>query len=69
MTCAHDWFRYTLDDSTTSHAQKDGLDDRGRPYRDVPMKPASAYAYARSIGSNFEDRVIKAACRGCGALP
>jgi hypothetical protein len=34
-TCKHFWIRYVLDASGPSHAQRDGADDRGRPYRDV----------------------------------
>jgi hypothetical protein len=65
--CPHDFFiRYVLDDSAPSHAQRDGLDDRGRPYRDVPMLPWDAFAYAESIGSTFESRVLEASCRTCG---
>lgn len=65
--CKHDFFvRYVLDDSAVSHAQRDGLDDRGRPYRDVPMQPRQAFAYAATIGSTFEARVIEANCQTCG---
>lgn len=67
-TCKHDDFvRYVLDDSSPSHEQRDGLDDRGRPYRDVPMLPRQAFAYAATIGSTFESRTIEATCRTCGA--
>ena len=68
VVCKHDHFvRYVLDDSAESHAQRDGLDDRGRPYRDVPMTPRQVYAYAAMIGSTFEARVLEAVCRSCGA--
>ena len=68
VVCKHDHFiRYVLDDSAASHAQRDDLDDRGRPYRDVPMLPRQVYAYAATIGSTFEARVIEASCRSCGA--
>jgi hypothetical protein len=63
--CKHDWIRYILDDSASSHAQQDGLDDRGRPYRDVPILPRQAFAYATTIGSGFASRVIEATCRDC----
>ena len=66
--CKHDDFiRYVLDDSAASHAQRDGLDDRGRPYRDVPMSPRQVFAYAATMGSTFEARVIEASCRSCSA--
>jgi len=66
--CKHDFFiRYVLDDSEPSHAQRDGLDDRGRPYREVPMLPHQAFAYAETIGSTFESRTVEATCRTCGA--
>jgi hypothetical protein len=64
--CEHFWIRYVLDDSAPSHAQRDGIDDRGRPYRDVPMRPMEAFAYAATIGSNFAKRVVEATCRDCG---
>ena len=66
--CAHDWVRYVLDDSTASHAQKDGIDAAGRPYRDVPMWPVAAFAYAATIGSDFASRVVEQTCVGCGAV-
>lgn len=66
--CRHAYFiRYVLDGSDASHAQRDGLDDRGRPYRDVPMLPRQAFAYAETIGSSFEARTLEATCRDCGA--
>lgn len=65
-TCKHFWIRYVLDDSEPSHAQQDGIDDRGRQYRDVPMKPMQTFAYAETIGSNFASRVVEASCRDCG---
>jgi hypothetical protein len=66
-TCKHNWIRYVLDDSETSHAQRDDVDDRGRPYRDLPMLPAEAFAYATTIGSDFQKRVVEMICRSCGA--
>lgn len=65
--CKHAWIRYFLDDSEASHAQRDDVDDRGRPYRDVPMLPRQAFAYAETIGSTFSARVLEAICRDCGA--
>lgn len=66
--CTHGAFiRYVLDASAASHAQRDGVDDRGRPYRDVPMLPRQTFAYAVTIGSTFESRVVEATCRTCGA--
>lgn len=66
--CKHGYFiRYVLDDSEPSHAQRDGLDDHGRPYRDVPMLPRQVFAYAATIGSSFESRVVQGNCRDCGA--
>ena len=66
--CKHDYFiRYVLDDSAPSHAQRNGLDENGRPYRDVPMLPRQAFNYAHTIGSTFESRVLEAACTTCGA--
>lgn len=65
--CKHDWIRYVLDDSAASRAQQDGIDDHGRPYRDVPMMPQQAFAYAARLGSTFASRVIEATCRACGA--
>lgn len=64
--CRHGWIRYVLDDSEASRAQQDGLDDRGRPYREIPMLPRQAFAYASTIGSTFASRVIEATCRDCG---
>jgi hypothetical protein len=64
--CKHDWIRYVLDESAASHAQQDGLDEGGRPYRDVPMLPKQAFAYAATIGSTFATRVVEATCRDCG---
>lgn len=66
-TCKHAWVRYVLDNSEASHAQRDDVDDRGRPYRDVPMLPRQAFAYAETIGSTFASRVVEARCRDCGA--
>ena len=66
-TCEHFWIRYILDDSEASHAQRDDVDDRGRPYRDVPMQPRQAFAYAETIGSTFGSRVVEARCRDCDA--
>lgn len=65
-TCKHDWIRYVLDDSASSHAQRDDLDDHGRPYRDIPMRPLELFAYAGTLGSNFATRVVEAICRDCG---
>jgi hypothetical protein len=65
--CRHDWIRYTLDASAASHAQADGVDAAGRPYRNVPMWPAAAFAYAKTMGSDFADRVVEMTCTGCGA--
>jgi hypothetical protein len=65
-SCKHDWVRYVLDDSAPSHAQQDGLDEQGRPYRDLPMLPKQAFAYAATIGSTFASRVVDATCRDCG---
>jgi len=65
--CSHDWIRYTLNDSAPSHAQKDDVDTVGRPYRDLPMWPASAFAHAATIGSDFAARVVALACADCGA--
>jgi hypothetical protein len=65
--CSHDWVRYTLDDSAVSHAQKDGVDAAGRPYRDLSIWPVAASRYAAAIGSDFVARVVKQACVGCGA--
>ena len=65
--CSHDWVRYTLDDSAASHAQKEGVDAAGRPYRDLHMWPVAAFAYAAWIGSDFAIRVVKQACADCGA--
>jgi len=64
--CRHGWVRYVLDDSEPSRAQQDGVDDRGRPYRDVPMLPRQAFWYAATIGSTFESRTVEATCRDCG---
>ena len=66
--CAHDWIRYVLDDSPDSRAQQDGVDDRGRPYREVPMLPRQAFAYAATIGSTFAKRVVEARCTDCGVV-
>ena len=63
----HDWIRYVLTDSPASHTQRDGIDNHGRPYRDVPMLPMEAFAYAKTIGSDFAKRVVEAICRDCGA--
>ncbi len=65
--CKHDWVRYVLDDCAASRDQQDGVDDRGRPYRDVPMMPRQAFAYAATIGSGFASRVLGATCLTCGA--
>ena len=66
VPCLHRGFiRYVLDDSASSHAQRDGLDDRGRPYRDVPMLPTQAFAYAATLGSTFASRVVEATCEDC----
>ena len=68
VPCLHrDFIRYVLDDSAPSHAQRDDVDDRGRPYRDVPMLPPQAFAYAATLGSTFATRVVEATCRNCGA--
>ena len=64
--CKHDWIRYVLDESAASHEQQDGLDVQGRPYRDLPMLPKQAFAYAATIGSTFATRVVEATCRDCG---
>jgi hypothetical protein len=66
-TCKHVWIRYVLDDSEASRAQQDGVDAHGRPYREIPMMPQQAYAYAATIGSTFASRVVEATCRDCGA--
>lgn len=66
-TCPHDWIRYVLDDSEASRDQADGVDAAGRSYRDVPMWPAAAFAYAETIGSDFASRVVEMTCRDCGA--
>jgi hypothetical protein len=66
-TCRHRWVRYVLDNSAPSHDQRDGVDAQGRPYRDVPMLPREVFAYAATIGSNFEARTIEAICKDCGA--
>lgn len=65
--CKHDWIRYVMDGSEESHAQRDGIDEQGRPYRDVPMMPREAFWYAGTIGSTFERRVVEATCRDCRA--
>jgi hypothetical protein len=65
--CSHDWIRYVLDDSAASHAQKDATDAAGRPYRDLPMWPAAAFAHAEMIGSTFAARVVQMTCADCGA--
>lgn len=65
--CKHDWIRYVLDDSAASHDQKNGFDAAGRPYRDVPMWPVAAFAYAETIRSDFAMRVVEMKCRDCGA--
>jgi hypothetical protein len=66
--CSHDWVRYVLDDSAASHARKDGVDSAGRPYRDVPMWPVAAFAYAAAIGSDFAAHVVSQACAACGVV-
>jgi len=66
--CKHGWVRYVLDDSAESAAQQDGVDAKGRKYRDVPMLPTQVFAYAETIGSTFAARVIEAVCRECGAV-
>lgn len=66
--CKHDRIRYVLDDSPDSRAQQHGIDDRGRPYREVPMLPRQAFAYAATIGSTFASRVVEARCTDCGAV-
>ncbi len=65
--CKHAWVRYALEDCAESHAQQDGVDAKGRPYRDVPMLPRQVFAYAETIGSSFEARTVEATCRDCGA--
>lgn len=65
--CLHEWIRYALDDSEVSRRQADGVDATGRSYRDVPMWPTAAFAYAEMIGSDFADRVVEMTCRACGA--
>lgn len=66
-TCKHFFIRYVLDDSQPSHAQRDGVDDQGRPYRELPLLPKEAFWYASTIGSTFESRTVAATCRDCGA--
>jgi hypothetical protein len=68
LPCVHKWVRYVLDDSARSHAQKDGVDPAGRPYRDVPMWPVAAFAYAAAIGSDFAARVVAQTCVACGVV-
>lgn len=56
-----------MDDSAESHAQRDGVDEQSRPYRDVPLLPRQVFAYAETIGSTFGSRVVEARCRDCHA--
>ena len=65
--CKHDWVRYVLNDSPASREQQDAVDAQGRPYRDVPMWPSAAFAYARTVGSDFAARVVEMTCRDCGS--
>jgi len=62
-TCKHFTIRYVLTDAEGA----DGVDDRGRPYRDICLTPKEVFGYAAAIGSNFKDRVVEATCRDCGA--
>jgi hypothetical protein len=64
--CPHTWIRYVLDNSAASRDQADSVDAKNRPYRDVPMWPTAAFAYAESIGSDFASRVVEMACAACG---
>jgi hypothetical protein len=63
--CKHDWVRYVLDHSVASREQQSGIDAQGRPYRDVPMWPSAAFAYAKTIGSDFQKRVVEMMCCDC----
>lgn len=66
--CDHIWVRYVLTDEPTSHRQADGAEG-GLPYRDVPLLPGAAFAYAESFvpSSEFPRRVVSARCRECAA--